>query len=508
MSKIKSIVGETRLMKNGLKATCIKYVQWDNIDVQFEDGVVVKHKAKSSFYKGQIKHPNINAVVSRSSCLGETRTMKNGLTATCIEYIDSKHLTIKFEDGAVVKNKSKREFYLGTVGNPNIGTRITSHRSLTGQKKVMNCGLYATVIADRSARDVDVQFEDGVIIKHRDRADFRNGTIAHPHYSTRSFPQQLVLSSVLKYFPDALSDYRPDFLKNNRTNKNLELDIWIPSKNVGIEYDGYPWHKHETNQSRTKYKTVLSSNEINKLYSLIEDGCIIHKSQKHVNFIIKDINDSNLLYEQIRIAMVAILEDLGVKSPSLVFDETFLDDAKLLMKEDRVGISSKMKNGQNATIIAYRSVGDIDVRFEDGTVVKHKRMQNFNSGEIKNPNYDPSSILGLRLKMLNGLYATCIRYGNSKDIDIQFEDGITVFRKAKNNFIRGKIAHPDVDPYNQTRKSIIGEKRLMNCGMYAVCIEYKTSTNLDVQFEDGTVVKKRTKQQFYKGSINNPKFKK
>lgn len=72
-------------MKNGLMAACIKYAKWDDIDIRFEDGVVVRHKAKRSFYNGEIGHPTINSRIQKSSCLGETRVMKNGLNATCIE---------------------------------------------------------------------------------------------------------------------------------------------------------------------------------------------------------------------------------------------------------------------------------------------------------------------------------------------------------------------------------------------------------------------------------------
>ena len=39
-----------------------------------------------------------------------------------------------------------------------------------------------------------------------------------------------------------------------------------------------------------------------------------------------------------------------------------------------------------ATIIAYRNSQDIDVQFEDGTIVKHKRIGNFRGGHIANPN--------------------------------------------------------------------------------------------------------------------------
>lgn len=47
----------------------------------------------------------------------------------------------------------------------------------------------------------------------------------------------------------------------------------------------------------------------------------------------------------------------------------------------------QMNNGFNATIIAYRNVTDIDVQFEDGTVVEHRTYQSFKLGKIRNPNY-------------------------------------------------------------------------------------------------------------------------
>lgn len=45
-----------------------------------------------------------------------------------------------------------------------------------------------------------------------------------------------------------------------------------------------------------------------------------------------------------------------------------------------------MKNGMQCTIITYRNASNIDVQFEDGTIVKHKRIGNFRGGHIANPN--------------------------------------------------------------------------------------------------------------------------
>ena len=438
MPKLKSIVGETRTMNNGLRATCIRYVQWNDIDVQFEDGVIVQHKAKNNFYKGVIAHPSINARTTKTSCLGETRIMKNGQAAKCIEYLDSRHITVQFEDGTIVKNKTKYEFLRCTIGNPTIGSRTTSRRPLLGMKLVMNCGLVAEVIADRGASDIDVQFEDGLVVQHRYRADFKRRQISHPFYATRSFPQQLVLASVRQYFPDAIADFRPTFLKNQKSGHNLEIDVWIPSLCVGVEYDGYPWHKKETPQSLAKFETILDSDEIRALYCLVEKGCVKHESTKHHNYLL-DVDpktpshEQRHLIEEIRLATTKLLKELGVSNPVLLYDEAFLDSIRTNLVDELVGEVRAMKNGHKAKLIVYRNSGDIDVQFEDGTIVRHRRIQNFREGEIKNPNFNKSSTVGMTVRMLNGLEATCIAYRSSKDLDVQFEDG-TIVPSMQNQF--------------------------------------------------------------------------
>ena len=508
-----SIIGKTKLMKNGLLATCVAYRSAVDIDIKFEDGTIVRHKAKSAFKRGEIAHPSINAKVAKSSCLGEIRKMKNGQSAICIDYKNSKQVTVRFEDGTIVPNKSKEEFYRGTIGNPSIGTRATSLKPITGEKKIMHCGLEAVVIADRNSQDIDVEFEDGFVVRHRGRADFRRAEISHPLYPLTSFPQQLIAHCVNKYFPDIVSNYRAPFLKNGKSGHRLEIDVWIPSLKVGIEYDGYPWHKHETQQSKAKYDAIKKSDKIEKIFTLIENGCIEHVSPKHHNFHLKGgtfsgRNAQKELYLEILNTMTQILKEMGVGNPTFNIDDEYIDDIRKRMKDQYVGKTSTMKNGQKAEIIVFRNGGDIDVRFEDGTIVKHRYLHNFVSGEIKNPNYDPSNIEGLTVQMLNGLKATCIKYKNSKDIDIQFEDGVIVKSKAKNNFLRGRIAHPNVDPYNQTRKPVVGLTKMMNCGMNATCIAYRSSSDIDIKFEDGTIVEHRTKAQLLNGGILHPKYKK
>ena len=52
-------------------------------------------------------------------------------------------------------------------------------------------------------------------------------------------------------------------------------------------------------------------------------------------------------------------------------------------KENKyLGMSKTMKNGQKATIIGYRGGCNIDVEFDDGTVVENELYFNFKIGEI------------------------------------------------------------------------------------------------------------------------------
>ena len=107
-------------------------------------------------------------------------------------------------------------------------------------------------------------------------------------------------------------------------------------------------------------------------------------------------------------------------------------------------------------------------------------------------------------RMMNcGLEATIIRYGSRRDIDIQFEDGQVVYKRTYKEFKIGAIS-PPIDP----RKTVhIGEKRMMNCGLEAIIIRFGNNRDIDVQFEDGQVVYKRTYNNFIKGEIAHPGFK-
>ena len=164
-------------------------------------------------------------------------------------------------------------------------------------------------------------------------------------------------------------------------------------------------------------------------------------------------------------------------------------------KTDRLGETRMMNCGMEATIIRYGTCANIDVRFEDGTVAVHKTYNAFKKGEIANQNIKASR-LGETRMMNCGMEATIIRYGKAIDIDVRFEDGTIAKCKGYEEFKKGGIAHPSTVAENR-----LGETRMMNCGMEATIIRYNGVHDIDVRFEDGTVVEHKSYSKFKKGGI-------
>ena len=54
-------------------------------------------------------------------------------------------------------------------------------------------------------------------------------------------------------------------------------------------------------------------------------------------------------------------------------------------KDDMLNKVGYNNNGERMTIVRYGGARDIDVQFDDGTIVEHKRYSHFKTGSIKNP---------------------------------------------------------------------------------------------------------------------------
>jgi hypothetical protein len=110
--------------------------------------------------------------------------------------------------------------------------------------------------------------------------------------------------------------------------------------------------------------------------------------------------------------------------------------------KDRTGETSIANNGQLITIIKYRNSADLDIQFEDGAISEHRRYQEFITGIIKNPN-EKIDHLGETAIAYNGQQMKIVRYRNTSTIDVEFEDGTVVKNRTYNSFLTGHIRNPN-----------------------------------------------------------------
>ena len=125
-------------------------------------------------------------------------------------------------------------------------------------------------------------------------------------------------------------------------------------------------------------------------------------------------------------------------------------------------------NGQKMTIIAFRRCYDLDVQFEDGTIVRNKTYTNFKSGLIRNPNISNfNDRTGERKQNQNGDWMEIIAYRSYTDIDVRFDNNVIVYNKRYQEFKSGKIFFRG--------NHLIGMKVKNNKGLDMELIKYNNS---------------------------------
>jgi len=109
---------------------------------------------------------------------------------------------------------------------------------------------------------------------HKWTSTIRNRLTGHGCPSCRVSPQTSFSKKILYYyikkvFPDAVHNYNPKFLNGK------EVDVFIPSISLAIEYDGQRWHQ---DAERDKLKDDLCANNKILLLRIREYGCPMYKS--------------------------------------------------------------------------------------------------------------------------------------------------------------------------------------------------------------------------------------
>lgn len=189
----------------------------------------------------------------------------------------------------------------------------------------------------------------------------------------------------------------------------------------------------------------------------------------------------------------------------------------------RLGEKRTATNGLVMTIIEYNSAMNISVQFETGEVVRNKTYSNFTRGNIGLPNTQPKyrrsrppvlkveqakvsgSHIGEKVTRPDGTTITIIAFRNCMDIDVQFDDGTIKENVNYDNFIRGNIHNPKKPrSRGEVKRDRIGLCKDTKDHQKMTIIAYRKASDLDVQFDDGTIVYHRTWQMFDEDKIQNP----
>ena len=172
-------VGKPRMMNNGMEAMIIAYRGVYDVDVQYEDGYIAKGVGYQSFIKGETSHPTVKTSrkqrVTEEDLKGKENKMSNDMMAKIIAARSVKDIDVQFEDGQITYNATYSTFKKGNVCHP------SKKRGRVGLENIMNNGMSCKIIAYRGADDIDVQFADGTIVEHRGYIAFQKKTIRNPN---------------------------------------------------------------------------------------------------------------------------------------------------------------------------------------------------------------------------------------------------------------------------------------------------------------------------------------
>lgn len=191
----------------------------------------------------------------------------------------------------------------------------------------------------------------------------------------------------------------------------------------------------KTSNSELKFKT----SEFHEAYQFIENNI----SQFRID-ILADIKKQNNNH----IAIDKFYKKDGVNVHFIRRDSKNNKSGRFL---DRTGETKTMESGRIGTIVNYRGAGDIDIQFEDGTVVKRQTYDSFKKGKIRHPKDHKPRInhnkkenrVGETIVNKQGEKLTIIQYFNTLNMNVQFEDGTIKYGVTYNVFKKRAVSKPD-----------------------------------------------------------------
>lgn len=135
--------------------------------------------------------------------------------------------------------------------------------------------------------------------------------------SHSSVPETICYLAVKKYYPDAIHGYKAEWLGRR------EIDIFIPSLNIGIEYDGNSWHNESRRQMDDDKERLCAQHNIT-IYRIREIGCDERSNESRSIYY-----KPNRQYIDLENAVSDLLKIIGVNNPKWDDWQALINNAKL-----------------------------------------------------------------------------------------------------------------------------------------------------------------------------------
>lgn len=414
----------------------------------------------------------------RDERLHETNIARNGQKMEIIAYHGSSNIDVQFEDNTIVKHKSYYCFSRGEIRNPNINYADYSEPSMKpmaereGEKSYSNISKIGMRIAKyRNANSIDVIFDDGLIYLNKHYKQFVAGQIKHPtdfENGIRIEKLAYIQSNVYYYVCSHADWTEPKILSMS--------EIWNKPVGTPTDKDLEPisandYHVGMTTKAKNGHMmTVIADNGAKDITVQFDDGTIVYHQRR------KSFCDHFVRYPD----KASDSEPNKTKKDQHI-DEIWFD-----------------KDGNRMQIIEFNSNSNVTIRYDDGLVLKDKEYRVIKRGACLRP----KSMVNKTVTARSGMKMTCIKDRNWDDIDVQFEDGTIVQHVSRSQFLDRAVAHPNYNARTTALKSKrIGETYTMDNGHTGKLVEYINAKDITIEYEYGLLYRHMTYQAFKTGRV-------
>ena len=442
---------------------------------------------------------NPKSVNLASERIGERRMMNCGVEAEIIAYTSAKDITVKFADGTIARNKAYDSFKKGKIQNPNL---IIDTSKRVGERRIMNCGMEAEIIEYKSCSNITVKFSDTTVVCHKSYEKFIRGRIKNPNIDTLTAKNAANRIGECRIMTCGMKAEIIGYNSTSDITVRFSDGTVVPHKAYGSFLRG-----NIANPNCSTINTSIGETALRYYlapYGYEKAPCGSLKEYELERFEIDAFNHD----KGVGIEYDGLLHQKKLERDTRK-DNLFFKNFKRLIRIRDFRLPCNDKRVEYYKIDTNKGLSK---EYEETLKNVFRDLElsvDVNFKRDKDKIYDfyyknsPRTRLGEKRRMNSGFMAEIIKYRSAEDIDVRFEDGI-IKNTRYTCFVSGKVAHPN-HPYQS--KERLGMRRLMKCGMYAEVIQYNNAKDITVRFDDGAIVSNRAYDNFSKGMIRNPTMK-